>query len=85
MYVKATLRGDEPVDVLEYHGSHPDFPHESTANQFFDEAQWESYRRLGEHIGSKVLSPALFDLAAKRPDVDPPVFDTLGKPAMLKL
>lgn len=85
VYVKATLTGDEPVDVLEYHSSHPDFPHESTANQFFDEAQWESYRRLGEHIGSKVLSPAIFDLAGKRPDVDPQVFETLDQAAVLKL
>jgi hypothetical protein len=64
VYVKATLKGDEPVDVLEYHSNHPDFPHDSTANQFFDEAQWESYRRLGEHIGSKVLTSAVFDLAS---------------------
>ena len=48
--IKPTLTGDEPADVLEYHNSHPSFPHESTANQFFDEAQWESYRRLGQHI-----------------------------------
>lgn len=65
IYVKATLTGDEPVDVLEYHSAHPDFPHESTANQFFDEAQWESYRRLGEHIGCNVLTPEIFDLAGK--------------------
>jgi hypothetical protein len=71
VYVKATLTGDEPVDVLEYHSNHPDFPHDSTANQFFDEAQWESYRRLGEHIGGKVLTPAIFDLAGTRPDVAP--------------
>jgi hypothetical protein len=67
VYIKATLTGDEPVDVLEYHSSHRDFPHESTANQFFDEAQWESYRRLGEHIGSEVLTPAIFDLVHKAP------------------
>jgi hypothetical protein len=68
IYVKATLTGDEPVDVLEYHSAHPDFPHESTANQFFDEAQWESYRRLGEHIGCEVLTPDVFDLAGKGDD-----------------
>ena len=70
VYVKATLTGDEPVDVLEYHSSHADFPHESTANQFFDEAQWESYRRLGEHIGSQVLTTAIFDLANQGPSVE---------------
>jgi len=50
LYVKPTLTGREPVDVLEYHTAHPIFPHETTADQFFDEAQWESYRRLGEYI-----------------------------------
>ncbi|MFL6290993.1 MAG: hypothetical protein ACJ759_08880, partial [Thermoanaerobaculia bacterium] len=51
LYVKPTLTGREPVDVLEYHAAHPIFPHETTVDQFFDEAQWESYRRLGEYIG----------------------------------
>ena len=27
----------------------PLFPHDSTANQFFDEARFESYRMLGFH------------------------------------
>ena len=31
---------------------HPEFPHESTINQFFDEAQWESYRSLGQHAAT---------------------------------
>lgn len=55
IYIKPTLTGDEPTDVLEYHRSHPDFPHEPTSDQFFDEAQWESYRRLGDHIAEKLL------------------------------
>ncbi|HEY4561799.1 MAG TPA: hypothetical protein VIJ36_02415, partial [Thermoanaerobaculia bacterium] len=55
IYIKPSLTGDEPEDVLEYHRSHPDFPHEPTSDQFFDEAQWESYRRLGDHIAEKLL------------------------------
>jgi hypothetical protein len=55
VYVKPTLVGDEPADVLNYHAQHASFPHESTADQFFDEAQWEAYRRLGEVIADKVL------------------------------
>ncbi len=49
LYFKPTLTGDEPVDITHYHATHASFPHESTGDQFFDEAQWESYRRLGEH------------------------------------
>jgi hypothetical protein len=56
LYIKATLTGDEPADVLQYHKAHPNFPHEPTSDQFFDEAQWESYRRLGEHIGDKLFT-----------------------------
>ncbi|MEZ5331939.1 MAG: hypothetical protein R2991_07760 [Thermoanaerobaculia bacterium] len=56
LYVKPTLCGLEPLDVAEYHSEHPDFPHESTADQFFDEAQWESYRRLGEHIATRLFA-----------------------------
>jgi hypothetical protein len=38
---------DEPADVLSYHAQHHDFPHETTADQFFSESQFESYRKLG--------------------------------------
>jgi hypothetical protein len=49
LYIKATLSGDEPVDVRNFSVSDPTFPHDSTANQFFDEARFESYRTLGFH------------------------------------
>ncbi len=61
VYVKATLMGDEPEDVCHYHRGHADFPQETTLDQFFDEAQWESYRRLGQHVGHRVLTPELFE------------------------
>ena len=49
LYLKATLSGDEPVDVRNYAAGHPEFPHETTANQWFGESQFESYRTLGLH------------------------------------
>ncbi len=55
VYVKSTLTGDEPADVLNYQRKHKEFPHQSTADQWFDESQFESYRRLGEHIGRVVF------------------------------
>ncbi len=36
------------ADILAYANLHPDFPHESTGDQWFSESQFESYRRLGE-------------------------------------
>jgi hypothetical protein len=49
VYVKPALIGDEPIDVVNYARSHPAFPQESTMNQWFDVAQFESYRVLGLH------------------------------------
>jgi hypothetical protein len=49
--LKPALTENDPLDLREYHVRHPDFPQESTADQFFDEAQWESYRKLGEVAG----------------------------------
>jgi hypothetical protein len=50
VYLKPTLTGDETADISQYHAGHPSFPQESTADQFFDEGQWESYRQLGLEI-----------------------------------
>jgi hypothetical protein len=49
IYFKPALVGDEPPDLLQYHTRNTAFPHEGTTDQFYDEAQWESYRRLGFH------------------------------------
>jgi hypothetical protein len=55
LYLKATLSGNEPEDVRSYADSHPAFPHESTADQWFGESQFESYRALGLHTIDEML------------------------------
>ncbi len=45
--VKPLLLGSEQPDVLSYAADFPDFPHQTTADQWFDESQTESYRMLG--------------------------------------
>ncbi|HEX7957422.1 MAG TPA: hypothetical protein VF508_10795, partial [Pyrinomonadaceae bacterium] len=56
IYVKPTVYGrKEPRDVLEYREGNPTFPHQSTADQFFDEPQFESHRMLGFHIFEGML------------------------------
>lgn len=57
IYIKPTVIGDEPLDVLQYHVENPTFPQQTTVDQFFDEAQWESYRALGEHIANHMFAP----------------------------
>jgi hypothetical protein len=62
VYVKSSLTGDEPPDLLCYRDQHKSFPHESTLDQFFEEQQFESYRQLGEHIGDRLCQDLpLFD------------------------
>lgn len=47
IYIKPLMCGTEPPDVVAYQSVNSDFPHQSTANQFFNESQTESYRMLG--------------------------------------
>jgi len=54
IYVKPGLIATDPGDLRQYAASHTDFPHDSTIDQFFDEAQFESYRELGYQSGVEV-------------------------------
>ncbi len=55
LYIKSSLTEGVPVDVGEYALKHPTFPHQTTGDQFFDEGQFESYRKLGLHIAGKAM------------------------------
>jgi hypothetical protein len=65
LYIKPSMNGNEPTDVAQYRAAHPQFPHQPTSDQWFDESQFESYRRLGRHIGETV-----FDCQAGTDDAD---------------
>jgi hypothetical protein len=54
IYIKPMLLGSEPPDVESYAASQRGFPHESTANQWFNESQTESYRMLGLHTVDEI-------------------------------
>ena len=53
VYLKSTLVGDETGDILHHKRTYPDFPQDSTLNQWFTESQFESYRRLGQLIAER--------------------------------
>ncbi|MCK5877752.1 MAG: patatin-like phospholipase family protein, partial [Candidatus Marithrix sp.] len=55
-YIITTLLGNEPEDLLVYQRMHPAFPDETTADQFFNEYQFESYRKLGELAGDQLAA-----------------------------
>jgi hypothetical protein len=59
LYLKLSLTGDEAEFLKRYRTVHPDFPHQSTLNQFYDEEQFEAYRQLGVHVAEGTFSPAL--------------------------
>jgi hypothetical protein len=54
LVVKPNLHDALDLDLLAYAQRHGAFPHESTGDQSFDEAQWESYQRLGEDFGRAI-------------------------------
>lgn len=56
IYLKASLTGDENDYVTDYKKRNPDFPHETTLNQFFSEEQFEVYRALGFHISNRLFT-----------------------------
>lgn len=49
IYIKTAITGDEPTDIREYKMQNPKFPQQPTSDQFFNEEQFESYRKLGYH------------------------------------
>jgi len=63
--IKPNVPWDADEDVRQYAVEHDSFPQESTADQFFDEAQWESYRSLGCHLGGKVFDSAILQALDK--------------------
>lgn len=55
VWLKPNQLADLPSDIATYAEMNPDFPQQSTSNQFFDEAQWESYRRLGFQMARRLF------------------------------
>ncbi len=58
IYLKPSVKGTETIDVRNYAATHVDFPNETTANQFFNEAQFESYRKLGMTMVQEIMACA---------------------------
>lgn len=77
LYLKLSLTGNEPELINRYRRQHPEFPHQSTLDQFFDEEQFEAYRQLGVHAAEGLFSRALMhnpfhQSAAGQPVTAPP-------------
>ncbi len=64
IYLKSALpRNGEDKErfayVHNYAREHTDFPHQSTADQYFDERQFEAYRLLGLYMGEQAMQRLL--------------------------
>jgi len=57
LYIKPVLNGNETADILHYAARDPRFPQQPTlTDQAYDESQFESYRRLGQHSVEEILN-----------------------------
>jgi hypothetical protein len=74
LYTKIGYHGTECADVRSYAIANPDFPHQSTMNQWFSESQFESYRSLGFEIMDELLRKT----STKEPFASEPNLNSLG-------
>lgn len=59
VYLHATPITGLSADVESYRHHQPGFPHQSTGDQFFDEAQLEAHRELGYSIAKRFMSEVM--------------------------
>jgi len=76
LYIKPGYHGTEiTAGIRSYAIAHGDFPHDTTANQWFGESQMESYRALGFEITDNLLSAAVQHL--KDTNTEPTLFQVV--------
>lgn len=59
IWMKPRVHDGATQDIVGYRNNHPHFPQETTGDQFFDEAQWESYRAIGEAMTTSLLERSI--------------------------
>ena len=55
LYIKPAYHGTEGAAIRSYANDNPTFPHETTADQWFTESQFESYRALALDVCDQVF------------------------------
>jgi hypothetical protein len=59
LWVKPVLTKEDAVDVRQYKLENRAFPHQTTADQWYDESQFESYRALGYQAIARAIDRVL--------------------------
>ncbi len=68
IYVKATMIDGLPSDLYAYKAQNPEFPDQTTLDQFFDEDQFEAYRELGYRLVKQMFLELEEEKAGAAPD-----------------
>ncbi len=55
LYIRPAFYGTEPIEIENYANANKTFPHQSTADQLYDEKQFEAYRALGFFIMEEII------------------------------
>ena len=77
LYIKLSVTGNESELIRRYRINNPDFPHQTTLDQFFDQEQFEAYRQLGVHAAEGLFLTAL--LNGEKPTSVPEWFKKLAR------
>lgn len=70
LLIKPRVTGGELPDLLRYKKANVAFPQQPTTDLFFDEAQWESYYRLGQLLGETIFADGPLEEAPSTPISD---------------
>lgn len=73
LYLKLAVTGTEPRHVLDYRRQNPAFPHQTTGDQLYDEAQFESYRALGQCAADSLFREEITNNTQATTPATPPV------------
>jgi len=85
IYIKTTWLKDLPADIVGYKNDHPEFPDQSTADQFFDERQFEAYRELGYQTAQRVFEDKIVEtLTCIKAEVSSAIITTRRTGGMMK-
>jgi hypothetical protein len=82
LYLKLSVTGNESELIKRFRLCNPEFPHQTTLDQFFDEEQFEAYRQLGVHVAEGLFSKALLN-GPHSPATIEEWFGQLGKNLLL--
>ncbi|MBF0284773.1 MAG: hypothetical protein HQL51_09970 [Magnetococcales bacterium] len=71
VYLNTVMFDGLPEDINTYKRMNPEFPEQTTADQFFDEVQFDAYRELGYQAGLRMIWDASEALELKTTAGDP--------------